>query len=127
MNDEEVLATARASLTHAREALGQVRMERPVAAVLSRARARQRRQVLTGGAAVSAVAAVAVLLATAGQPGSGQPPPLASGGTPGAQTTAYVVKRVETALASTRMVFHGTSNSMGQLSETWAYARRRPA
>ena len=124
MNDEEVLATARASLTHAREALGQVRMERPVAAVLSRARARQRRQVLTGGAAVSAVAAVAVLLAAAGQPGSRQPPPLASGGTPGAQTTAYVVKRVETALASTRMVFHGTSNSMGQLSETWAYGKR---
>jgi hypothetical protein len=124
MNDEEVLATARASLTQARESLGQVRMERPVAAVVARARARQRRQALTGGAAASAVAAVAVLLATAGQPGSSQAPPVASGGTPGAQTTAYVVKRVETALASTRMVFRGTSNSMGQLSVTWAYGRR---
>ena len=124
MNDEEVLATARASLTQARETLGQVRMERPVAAVVTRARARQRRQVLTGGAAVSAVAAVAVLLATAGQPGSSQAPPVASGDTAGAQTTAYVVKRVETALASTRMVFRGTSNSMGQLSVTWAYGRR---
>ena len=46
MNDEEVLATARASLTQARETLGQVRMERPVAAVVARASARQRRQVL---------------------------------------------------------------------------------
>jgi hypothetical protein len=124
MNDEEVLATARASLTQARETLGQVRMERPVAAVVARAQARQRRQVLTGGAAVSAVAAVAVLLATAGQPGSSQAPPVASGGTPGAHTTAYVVKRVETALASTRMVFRGTSNSMGQLSVTWAYGKQ---
>ena len=124
MNDEEVLATARASLTQAREILGQVQMERPVAAVVARARARQRRQVLTGGAAVSAVAAIAVLLATAGQPGSSQAPPVASGSTSGAQTTAYVVKRVETALASTRMVFRGTSNSMGQLSVTWAYGKR---
>jgi hypothetical protein len=124
MNDEEVLATARASLTQARETLGQVRMERPVAAIVARARARQRRQVLTGGAAVSAVAAVAVLLATAGLPGPSQAPPVASGGTPGVQTTAYLVKRVETALASTRMVFRGTSNSMGQLSVTWAYGKR---
>ncbi len=124
MNDEEVLTIARASLTRARETVGQVRMERPVAAVVARARARRRRQVLSGGAAVSAVAAVAVLLATAGQPGSSQAPPVASGGTPGAHTTAYVVKRVETALASTRMVFRGTSNSMGQLSVTWAYGKR---
>ena len=71
MNDEEVLATARASLTQPRETLGQVHMERPVAALVARARARRRRQVLSGGAAVSAVAAIAVLLATAGQPGSG--------------------------------------------------------
>jgi hypothetical protein len=124
MNDEEVLATTRASLTQARETLGQVRMERPVAAVVARARARQRRQALTGGAAVSAVAAVAVLLASAGQPGSSQAPPAASGGTSGAQTTAYVVKRVETALAGTPMVFRGTSNSDGQLSVTWAYGKR---
>ena len=124
MNDDEVLATARASLTTTREFLDQVHMERPVAALVARARARRRRQVLSGGAVVSAVAAIAVLLATAGQPGPGQAPPVASGSTPGARTTAYVVKRVESALAHNRMVFHGTSNSMGQLSVTWAYGRR---
>jgi hypothetical protein len=122
MNEEEVLATARASLSQARESLGQVRMERPVAAVVARGRARRRRQVVSGGAAFSAVAAVAVLLAAVGQPGSGQP--VAAGGTPGAQTTAYVVKRVESALAHNRMVFRGTSNSQGSLSVTWAYGRR---
>jgi hypothetical protein len=124
MNDEEVLATARASLAQARETLGQVRMERPVAAVVAQARARQRRHVLTGGAAASAIAAVAVLAALAGQPGSTQAPPVASGGMSGAQTTAYVVKRVETALASTQMVFRGTSNNMGQPSVTWAYGKQ---
>ena len=123
MNDDEVLATSRASLTTTREFLDQVHMERPVAALVARARARRRRQVLSGGVAVSAVAAIAVLLATAGQPGPGQPP-MASGSTPEAQTTAYVVKRVESALAQNRMVFRGTSNSMGQLSVTWAYGRR---
>jgi hypothetical protein len=124
MNDDEVLATARASLTTTREFLDQVHMERPVAALVARARARRRRQMLSGGAAVSAVAAIAVLLATAGQPGPGPAPPVASGSTAGAQTTAYVVKRVESALAQNRMVFRGTSNSMGQLSVTWAYGRR---
>ena len=123
MNDDEVLATARASLTTTREFLDQVHMERPVAALVARARARRRRQVLSGGAVVSAVAAMAVLLAT-GQPGPGQAPPVASGSTPEARTTAYVVKRVESALAHNRMVFRGTSNSMGQPSVTWAYGRR---
>jgi hypothetical protein len=124
MNDDEVLATTRASLTTTREFLDQVHMERPVAALVARARARRRRQVLSGGAAVSAVAAIAVLLATAGQPGPGQAPPVASGSAPEAQTTVYVVKRVESALAHNRMVFRGTSNSMGDLSVTWAYGRR---
>jgi hypothetical protein len=123
MNDDEVLATARASLTTTREFLDLVHMERPVAALVARARARRRRRMLSGGVAVSAVAAIAVLLATAGQPGPGQAP-VASGSTPGAQTTAYVVKRVESALAQNRMVFRGTSHSMGQLSVTWAYGRR---
>lgn len=123
MNDEEVLATARASLTQARESLGKIRMERPVAAVVARARARRRRQWLSGWAAAGAVAAVAVLLIASGEPGFGQAPPAASGRTVGAQTTAYVIKRVESALAHNRMVFRGTSNSMGQLSVTWAYGK----
>ena len=48
MNDDEVLATARASLTTTREFLDQVHMERPVAALMARARARRRRQVVSG-------------------------------------------------------------------------------
>ncbi len=124
MNDEEVLATARASLSQARESLGQVRMERPVAAVVARARARRRRQVLSGGAAVSAVVTAGALLVAIGVPGLGQAPTAASGGSASAQTTAYVVKRVESALAHNRMVFHGTSNSQGQLSVTWAYGKQ---
>jgi hypothetical protein len=124
MNDEEVLAAARASLTQARESLGQVRMDRPVAAVVARARSRRRRQALSGGAAVGAVAAIAVLLAAAGLPGSSPARPAASGSTSGARTTAYVVKRVEDALAHNRMVFHGTSYSQGSRTVTWAYGNR---
>jgi hypothetical protein len=124
MNDDEVLATARASLTKTREFLDQVRMERPVAALVARARARRRRQLVSGGVAVSAAAAVALVLVTGGQPDFGQPTRVASPAVGKPQTVAYVVKRMENALASERMVFRGTSNSMGEQSVTWAYGNR---
>ena len=114
MNDDEVLATARASLTAARESLGRVHMERPVAALVARGRARQRRQVLTGGGSRQRRRGRCGAAGHGRPAGSSQAPPVASGGTPGAQTIAYVVKRVENALASNQ-VFRGTSNSMGQL------------
>lgn len=124
MNDDEVHATARASLANTREFLDQVHMERPVAALVARARARRRRQVVSGGLAASAAAAVALVLVMGGQSVFGVTGGRAPAGPARARTVSYVIKRVETALASTRMVFRGTSNSMNQLSVTWAYGRR---
>jgi hypothetical protein len=124
MNDDEVLATARASLTNTREFLAQVHMERPVAALAARARARRRRQVVSGGLAASAAAAVAVVLVMGGQSVFGLTGGQAPAGAARARTVAYVVKRVENALASNRMVFRGISHSEGQLSVTWAYGQR---
>jgi hypothetical protein len=125
MKDEEVLAAARASLSQARESLGKVRMERPVAAVVARARARRRRQLVSGGLAASVAAAVAVVLVTGGQPVFGLSPGQAPGGAAGqARTVAYVIKQVENALTSTQMVFRGSSHGVGGPSVTWAYGQR---
>lgn len=124
MNDDEVLAAARASLTNTREFLAQVHMERPVAVLVARARARRRRQVVSGGLAASAAAAVAVVLVMGGGSVFGLTGGKAPAGAARARTVAYVVKRVENALASNRMVFSGISHSDGQLSVTWAYGQR---
>src|SRR4030088_1789128 len=110
MNDDEVLAVARAALTQVRESLDDVRMEHPVAAVVARARARQRRRRLSGATAVGSVLAVSSLLLWTGlQPGG-------SGTRTGrsvtqARTLAYVISRVKGALTSENMVFRGDTTS----------------
>ena len=120
MNDDEALATVRTALAEARDGLSSVHMERPAGALIAGARARRLRRGLYGGVAGTAVLAVGLLLA-------GVLP--ASGGTPGqtnsvshARTVAYVVSRVERALAGTDLVFFGrtSSNTWGP-SVTWAY------
>jgi hypothetical protein len=77
-----------------------------------------RAAVACGAAAVTAAAAVAVITAVSGG--------LARHGAGGAQarTVAYVVRRVENALAGEHLVFRGTTTSTSQTSITWAYGRR---
>jgi hypothetical protein len=84
-------------------------------------RRRTARRAMVAGGAVTATAA-AVIIATA-----------SAGGTPArtgsslaqARETAYIVTRVENALASEHGVYHGvTMSTGGQPSVTWAYGRR---
>jgi hypothetical protein len=95
-----------------------VRAPAGLAGTVRAARQRRRRRVAIGGAVscTASVAAVAVIAVTALAP----TPPAHPGAALQARETAYVVHRVERALAH-NLVFRGTSNSMGQLSVTWAY------
>lgn len=124
MNDDEVLATVRASLANTRELLDQVHMERPAAALVARARARRRRQVVSGGVAASVAAAVAVVLVMGGQSVFGLTGGQAPAGPARARTIAYVVKRVQNALVNTRMVFRGSTHGSDGPSVTWAHGRQ---
>lgn len=74
-----------------------------------------RAAVACGTAAVTAAAAVAVITGAGG--GAARP---AAGGAQ-ARTVAYVVRRVENALAGEHLVFRGNTTSTGQTSMTWAY------
>jgi hypothetical protein len=121
MNDDEAVTVVRTALAEARDSLGGVRMERPAAALTARARARRLRRGLYGGVTVTAALAFGLLLAgvlpvggrAAGQQATAQ-----------ARAVAYVVSRVENALAGEHLVFHGTTTSTSQTSLTWAYGRR---
>ena len=123
MTDDEALATVRTALAEARDTLSSVHMARPAGTLIARARARRLRRGLCGGVAVTAALAVGLLLA-------GVLP--ASGGTASqtssvakARTVAYVVSRVERALAGTHLVFLGrTSSITWGPSVTWAYGSR---
>jgi hypothetical protein len=122
MNDEEMLTSVRATLTQARDSLDGVHMQRPATVLVARARARQRRRWLSGGGVACAALAVGLLLA-------GVLP--TSGATPGrgtsvaqARTLAYVVSRVEHALASEHQVFVGRTTSTWGPNMTWAYGPR---
>lgn len=122
MNDDEALTAVRTALAEAREAVSGAHMDLPAGALIARARARRLRRGLSGGAAVTAALALGLLLAGA-LPASGRTAGQ-TGGVAQARTTAYVVSRVERALASTRLVFDGrTSGNIGP-SATWAYGPR---
>ena len=92
---------------------------------LARTAGRLHRRRLAVRAAVAcgtaAVTAAAVVVAAAGA--GGTPPP---SGVSGARvrTAAYVVHRVEKALAGTNLVFRGSTASTGQTSVNWAYGPR---
>jgi len=122
MNDEEMLASVRATLTQARDSLDGVHMRRPAAALVARARARQRRRWLSAGTVACAALAVGLLLADV-LPASKATPSGAS--VAQARTLAYVVSRVEHALAGTHQVLVGrtTSNTSGP-TVTWVYGSR---
>ncbi len=59
MNDDELLAVMRSTLTSVRDSLTDVRLDRPASAITARARARRLRRSLTGAGAVG-LAALAV-------------------------------------------------------------------
>jgi hypothetical protein len=123
MNDEEALAAVRGVLTQARDSLDGVHMQAPAAALVAAARARQKRHWLSGSVAACAALAIGLLLVGV-VPASGQAPGK-TGNAAGARTVAYVVKRVEQALAGTHLVFvgHTASNTWGP-SVTWVYGPR---
>jgi hypothetical protein len=98
IDDDEALAAVRQSLTTVRESLGEVRMERPVEALFSRARGRRLRRALAIRAAIAcglaAVTAASVLTVQ---------------GISARNEAAYVTMRVEKALANDNQVFVGVS------------------
>ncbi len=93
--------------------------------VVGRARRHQRQRrlavraaVACGTAGVTAAAAVAVIT------GAGGGPARPGAGGAQARTVAYVVRRVENALAGEHLVFRGNTTSTGQTSIAWAYGPR---
>jgi len=70
MNDDELLTAMRSSLTGVRDSLTDVHLDRPVAAITGRARARHLRRGLAGGAAAAVALGVGLSLTlTSGLPG----------------------------------------------------------
>jgi hypothetical protein len=92
----------------------------PVPSGLARraARARRRRRLAVRAAAAAGTAAVtaAIMIAATGGAGAG-------GGATQARATAYVVSRVEHALATENLVFHATTAGTDGPSATWSYGR----
>jgi hypothetical protein len=82
---------------------------------LRRRRAGVRAAVACGTAAVTAAAVVAVAAGASGAPAR------STASRVQARTTAYVVRRVENALATEHLVFRGRTVSTGGSSVTWGY------
>jgi hypothetical protein len=124
MNDDEVLAAVRRSLTAVRDALEDVHMERPVEELVAQGRtrrARRARRALAVRAAVAcgtAAVTVAVIAMTGGA--SGTPARTAPSGAQ-ARAVAFVVTQVTKALASENLVFVGHTTGSDGPSVTWAY------
>ncbi len=76
MNDDELLAVMRSTLTSVKDSLTDVRLDRPASAITARARARRLRRRLTGAGAVG-LTALAVGLAVVCPPAKARPGPLA--------------------------------------------------
>jgi hypothetical protein len=111
MNDDETLMAVRETLTAARDSLGEVRMRRPVEGLITTGRARRARRRLAVRAAVAcgtAAVTAGALIAAAGGGGAGASQ---------ARAIAYVIKRVENALASENLVYVGRTHS-----EAWGDA-----
>jgi hypothetical protein len=117
MNDDEVLAAVRETLTAVRDSLGEVRMRRPAQAIITGGRARRARRRLAVRAAVAGATAVITAAIVLGVTGGDS-----RGGAPQARTIAYVTKRVENALASENLVYVGrTDSKVWGNAVTWAY------
>jgi hypothetical protein len=84
MNDDEVLTAVRHSLTAARDSVADVRMDRPAATILRRARRRRLRRGLAVAAAAAGAAALALAVTLPG--GHARP-----GGPPASRLAAWSV------------------------------------
>ncbi len=89
----------------------------------ARAHQRRRRVALRAAVAGAATAVTAAALAAVTGGAGGAPARTGAGGVQ-AGTTAYVVRRVENALAGQHLVFRGRTASTGGPSITWAYGPR---
>jgi hypothetical protein len=115
---DDLLAAVRGSLKAVRDSLVEIRMERPVEALMARGGARRARRALAVRAAVACgiaavVAAAAVLTVTT------------RADEDRARLVAYVTRRVERALAGEKLVFYGrTRGNLWGSTVTWAYGPR---
>jgi hypothetical protein len=73
MNDDDMLATMRSSLTGVKDSLTGVHMDRPAEAIAARARGRRLRRGLTGVGAAGAALGVSLALALSAGPAAARP------------------------------------------------------
>jgi hypothetical protein len=92
------------------------------AGMLARARTRVRRRKIAVRAALACGTAAATAAAVIAVAGPGARP--GTGGVTNARTTAYVIKRVENALASENLVYRAQSTASDATSIAWAYGPR---
>ncbi len=125
MNDDEVLARVRASLTTARDVLGGVHLKRPVEEIVARGRARARRALAVRAAVAGGTAAVTAAAVVAGMAGASKPPAATAPAAVQAHTVAYVIQRVEEALAEKNMVIQTEIfNAPFPAIMQWSYGER---
>jgi hypothetical protein len=73
MNDDDMLAAMRSSLTGVKDSLADVRLDRPAEAITARARGRRLRRGLTGAGAAGAALGVSLALALSAGPAAARP------------------------------------------------------
>ena len=86
MNDDDMLAAMRSSLTSVKDSLTDVHMDRPPEAITARARARRLRRGLPGAGAAGLALGVGLALTLSGHPAASGGPSAGSGGRPAART-----------------------------------------
>jgi hypothetical protein len=98
----------------------EVQAPRGLAKRAARARSRRRLTAVAAGAGAAAVVTVAAVIAATGAASVAPPAPAPAQ----ARAAAYVIKRVENALAGEHLVFRGLTTSTSGPSVTWAYGAR---
>jgi hypothetical protein len=117
MNDDEMLALVRTTLTATRDSFDGIRMTRPVEELITGGRIRRARRTRRVRTALSCTVVGAVAVALIALNGSSRET--------GTSTVAYVTSRVEKALSTENLVYVGRSDSpiWGDYV-TWAYGGR---
>jgi hypothetical protein len=116
MNDDEVLAAVRTSLTTVWDTLDGVRMERPAEAVLARGHARRTRRAVAVRAALACGTAAATAAAVIAVIGADGAPARTAPGGPQTHAVAYAIRQVEKAIAKQNLI---TQNKV--LQATYAF------
>lgn len=122
MKDDHTLTMIRDRLAEARDSLGEVPRNIPASEIIARARRHRTHRRLSAALACGTAAVTAATVIAATAPGT-RPD---TGGGMNARTTAYVVGRVEKALAGQQLVFRGVRTSGGGWGPviSWAYGPR---